>query len=72
MYCIMTINIFSNPKKSTDIKEDGFEKCVVCNKLTDIRYSVPVQQRKTYMIGVGQLCRKCCFELYHTDDLRDM
>ena len=59
-------------KKSKSVPACDFERCVVCGKMTDIPKDLPVSERKTYMEGAGQLCRECCIELYHTDDLRDI
>lgn len=64
------ITMFFNKKQDTDT--DRYEKCVLCGKETDVKFSVPVGERKTYMIGVGQLCPECCMEVYHTADLRDI
>ena len=49
-----------------------YERCVVCRAVTDIRKNMPVKERKCYVPGAGQLCRKCCIELYGTDDLRSL
>lgn len=56
-----------NPK---DDKE--YEVCVVCGEFTNVQRGTDVRDRKTYVIGCGQLCEKCCKEIYHTDDVRFM
>lgn len=35
------------------------ENCVVCGVMTDIPISFPVENRKNYVYGVGQLCINC-------------
>ena len=47
------------------------ERCVLCGALTDVPIQQPVSERKYYIPGAGQLCRKCCMELYGTDNLGD-
>ena len=45
-------------------KKKEFEKCDLCGELTDIPVDMPIQERKGYIEGAGQLCPKCYFELY--------
>lgn len=45
-------------------KEIEFERCDFCGTLTDIPVDKPIQKRKCYIEGAGQLCPKCYFELY--------
>ena len=61
-------------KTAEDISQNEgvCERCIVCRRLTDIPVSMPVSERKCYVPGGGQLCRKCCMELYGTDDLRSL
>lgn len=40
-----------------------FEKCVLCGTVTDVKINCPVDARKYYEIGIGQLCRKCYLEV---------
>ena len=49
-----------------------YERCAVCGAMTDVLADTPVSGRKCYVPGGGQLCRKCCIELYGTDDLRSL
>lgn len=58
-------------KEHSDIKHDEgkFERCVLCGELTDVEIDTPVDKRKTYVKGSGQLCRACCIDIYGTDDL---
>lgn len=58
-------------RKEENEKEQEFEACVLCGCLTDVLKSEPVGERKTYISGSGQLCRKCCWEIYKTLDVRD-
>jgi len=46
------------------ITEKDFEKCVVCNKLTNIRKETEIEDRDFYIEGAGQLCKKCFYDLY--------
>ena len=45
-------------------KRTDLERCVCCGKYTDISLSMPVSDRKFYVLGVGQLCEQCYFTLY--------
>lgn len=47
-----------------------FEVCVLCGAPTDVRIDEPIENRKAYMPGAGQLCDRCCGRVYGTDDLR--
>lgn len=40
------------------------DKCVVCDKDTGVPKDTPIENRKRYVIGSGQLCRDCYFDLY--------
>ena len=51
--------------------ESEMETCVVCGRHTEVPKELPVSERKTYMPGGGQLCEDCCWEIYHTTDLRE-
>ncbi len=47
-------------------KEKGnieFEICVMCGELTEMPISLPVDLRKNYVEGLGQLCDKCQHQL---------
>ena len=55
-------------KHSREIRENRNEKlvceyCVCCGKRTDVFISTPVKERRYYILGVGQLCELCYFEL---------
>lgn len=43
--------------------ENEFEKCVVCGKQTEYLRSTPINLRKCYVVGVGQVCQACYNEL---------
>lgn len=47
-----------------------YERCCLCGRVTEVQVSEPVQLRRHYVQGVGQLCPDCCWEVYRTDDLR--
>ena len=44
--------------------DNGNEKCVCCGADTGIPRSAPLKDRKYYIVGSGQLCGNCYFELY--------
>ena len=44
-------------------REQDFETCVICGRLTDVRRDTPVQERIGYEEGSGQLCARCYSEL---------
>ena len=48
-----------------------YERCVLCGKITDVRKDTEIQDRPTFIAGVGQLCMECCYEIYHTVDVRE-
>lgn len=40
------------------------EKCINCSKETSVETETHVDERQNYIIGAGQLCRKCHEEIY--------
>lgn len=40
------------------------ETCVLCGRLAEEEKEQPVSERKYYIEGAGQLCRKCYQETY--------
>lgn len=48
------------------------ERCCLCGALTDVDVTTPIQERRHYVSGVGQLCAECCYEVYGTNDLRTL
>ena len=40
------------------------ERCVRCGKETEYEISSPVEIRRWYVEGSGQLCEACFYELY--------
>lgn len=40
------------------------DKCVRCGKETEYEINSPVEIRRWYVEGSGQLCEKCFYELY--------
>lgn len=66
----MLLQFFEHKKVGGKAERVKFERCAACGKLTEVLRVTPIQDRKTYYPGVGQLCADCCRELYHTDDLR--
>lgn len=45
-----------------------YEQCVVCNKETLVPVKTPVNLRKNFVRGVGELCDRCFLEVYATVD----
>jgi len=65
------INI-SSRKKNTDPYSKPLERCISCGEFTDVPVNTPIKDRAFYVPGAGQLCEKCCVELYGTKDLRTL
>lgn len=42
-----------------DQDNDEIEKCVCCGKDTAYTFSIPIQERRYYVSGCGQLCEQC-------------
>ena len=40
------------------------DKCVLCGQETSYDFKTPIKQRKFYVEGAGQLCKRCFQELY--------
>ena len=47
---------------NTPVTEE-FERCVVCNVVTAVPVSLPIDWREYYQIGLGQLCVDCAKKL---------
>ena len=45
-------------------EKDNIDRCVVCGIKTEYTKDTPISERFGYIIGGGQLCRKCYTELY--------
>lgn len=43
------------------------EKCVVCNEQTNIPVCLPIELRRNYVEGAGQLCDKCAAPHFPVD-----
>lgn len=44
------------------------DKCVICGKDTGIPHDTPIENRRRYITGSGQLCEDCYFDLYIKPD----
>lgn len=57
-------------KKQKRITSDGagWERCVLCNCITDTEITRPVSMRYGYIEGAGQLCRECYTYAYGRAD----
>jgi hypothetical protein len=43
-----------------NLKDEGvYEVCLRCKKITKIRKDMPIELRKNYLYGQGQLCEDC-------------
>lgn len=47
---------------------NGFERCVICGKVTDIPASTPIELRECYEEGCGQLCISCYQNLRNVNE----
>ena len=61
----MKIPKFNRKDSKEKLINSEKEVCVLCGKITDIHISMPIEERKYYVLGVGQLCRECHKELTH-------
>lgn len=43
---------------------EEYERCVFCGKQTEVLKSEPVDGRRFYIEGAGQLCGDCFYEIY--------
>ena len=39
--------------------DNHYEKCVLCGRQTETLVTLPVDARKNYIEGVGELCETC-------------
>jgi hypothetical protein len=46
-------------KTDNDFEVVPFEKCIVCEKETDVPKNLNVDYRLNYVDGAGQLCNSC-------------
>lgn len=42
----------------------GNDPCVCCGCDTGVPRDMPIDAREHYILGAGQLCKRCFFELY--------
>lgn len=49
---------------------DGNDKCVCCGRDSGVAHNTPIDKRKYYISGSGQLCCNCYYALYvhNTED----
>lgn len=40
------------------------DKCVICGGDTGVAKDTPIEERHMYVVGSGQLCHDCYFDLY--------
>lgn len=58
------INIADNPRYENKTPE----LCVICHKETPYTFDTPIDQRRYYYEGVGQLCRDCYREIVEEEE----
>jgi dTDP-4-dehydrorhamnose reductase len=60
---IMTLNINKFKKMKEEVKVKT-EKCINCGKDTNVPADTPIDMRKNYIEGAGQLCDDCMVKVY--------
>lgn len=50
-------------KKPRDAEHDPVELCIICGAKTPYRFSTPIDERKYYVPGLGQICERCHYQL---------
>jgi hypothetical protein len=58
--------IIKNLEKRCNCENCSCEKCVHCGRKTAYKKIDPIEGRKHYVEGSGQLCPKCWTETYFT------
>ncbi len=51
-------------KDKKKIKAEEMDLCVYCGRLSEEKKSTPINLRKYYIEGAGQLCKKCYEYIY--------
>lgn len=51
----------------TLLTDSDAEYCVFCKKETRYKRCDPIERRKCYVEGAGQLCDECYIEIYEKD-----
>lgn len=44
----------------TYISDEGFDKCVICGRVTQYHHTTPIDLRRGYIEGAGQACDGSC------------
>lgn len=52
-------------------KSQNFERCVMCDALTTVQISTPIDLRDNYEIGLGQLCPTCALKHLKLNEKRN-
>lgn len=45
-------------------REEEYERCVVCGRMTNVKRKDRVGKRRFYVEGAGQLCKNCWERIY--------
>ncbi len=69
----------SAPKSLNDSSAPQYEICVICGETTTVLIDTPIDCRRFYVHGCGQLCEKCAIILrrveekkYYKNDISDI
>lgn len=46
------------------LKPSHKERCIICGKEVGYDFNAPIQERRFYVEGAGQLCEECYYNLY--------
>lgn len=58
-------------KRQTDKKliqkigQEENERCLLCGCELSVRRDTPIEKRQYYVIGCGQLCGSCYYQVYY-------
>lgn len=44
---------------NNNLKTEKFERCIICDAMTNVPISMPIDWRINYEIGCGQICAEC-------------
>ncbi len=59
-------NFQENSDNSVELEENEelYDKCVICGRVTPFLKDTPIELRSHYIVGCGQLCDDCYYNLY--------
>lgn len=59
----MNFNKINDRRKFQNFDDDPVERCIICGAETPYHFSTPIDERKYYVPGVGQICESCNFDI---------